>query len=117
MDFVIAALALVVGVVVIVGVVSLLLERSRRRQTRMSAAERRGAVWEVGEESARGATADNRTQGAVTRVFVRRVTPDGAEVDRIQVAEVSSTADDWDARMLDARSRAAQRAEILNGQP
>jgi hypothetical protein len=117
MDFVIATLALVVGVVIVVGAVSLLLERSKRRQTRMAATERRGATWEVGEESGRGAVADGGFKGAVTRVFVRRVTPDGAEVDRIAVADVPSAAEDWDVRMLEARSKAAQRAAILNGEP
>lgn len=115
MDIVIAILALLLGIVGVVWLVSRLAERSAKRQVQQAATERRGAAWEVGEEGARGAVAAGK--GGVTKVFVRRVTPNGAEVDRIAVAEVPSGAPDWDEQMLGARSKAAQRADILNGEP
>lgn len=116
MDFVIAALVLVGGLVAVVWFVASSTDRAQRRRVRQVATERRAAVWEVGEQGARGTIATGGS-GGVTRVFVRRMTEDGTELDRIAVAEVPSNAADWEDQMLGARSRAAQRAQILNGEP
>ena len=116
MEFAIAVLVLVAGVAVIVWFVAGYTERATRRRAREAATERRGAVWEVAEQGGRGSAAAGGS-GGVTRVFVRRVTADGAELDRIAVADVPSNATDWEDRMLEARSKAAQRAQILNGEP
>lgn len=115
-EFAIGALALLVGFVIVVAVVSTRADRSSRKRVQATAAERRAAVWEVSERGRRGPIATGG-DGGITHVYVRRVTADGQELDQIAVAQVPSNAPEWDELMLAARSKAAQRAEILNGEP
>jgi chorismate mutase len=101
---------LVAGAVVIAviaacaGLVALVRERRERADQAGEVKARRAAVWEVGE------------QGGIdrTRVFVRRVTAGGEEVDRIPVAEIRDGATDWEAQLLEARAQASNRAAALN---
>jgi hypothetical protein len=114
MDVVIALLVLIAGLVALVWFVTGYAERAKRRQAKLAATEQRAATWEVAEQGARSVFPGG---GTVTKVFVRKVTADGAELDRVAVADVPSNATDWEGQMLEARSKAAQRAQILNGEP
>lgn len=115
-EFAVGILVLLVGVVIVVAIVSTRADRASRKRSQATAAERRAATWEVGEQSVRGPIATGGS-GGLTHVFVRRVTADGQELDRIAVAQVPSNAPDWEDQMLAARAQAAQRAQILNGEP
>lgn len=103
----IGALALLALTGAVVAVVALWRERSERKQHYAANASVRAATWEVGEAGAFGHT----------KVFVRKVTADGDEVDRIAVAEVPDKHPDWDARIADARAAASSRAALLNTKP
>lgn len=102
-----AALGALVLLCSLVGGVAAFAGRSRARRTRRALLSARAAVWEVVEQGAL-----NRT-----RVFVRKVTADGDEVDRIPVAEIPDGASDWEAQLLEARAQAANRAAALNLRP
>lgn len=75
-----------------------------RRRRRM----RERAVWKVAEAS----SADGYME-----VFVRKVTADGAELDRIVVAAVRDGHPDWDALVAESRAAALSRAALLNAKP
>lgn len=100
----IAAVALLITVVAGVGAAALWLDRRERERRRETVAVKRSAVWEVGEAGSFDAT----------KVFVRKVTADGDEVDRIAVAQVRNGHPDWDAQIAEARATAASRAAMLN---
>jgi hypothetical protein len=115
-EFALGALVLIVGVVIVVAIVATRADRAARKRSQVTTAERRAAVWEVAEQGVRGPMATGGT-GGVTRVFVRRMTAEGTEIDRIAVEDVPSNAADWEDLMLAARGNAARRAQILNDEP
>jgi hypothetical protein len=100
----IAAGAFFVLAVAVIGGAALWADRDERKRRREAVAAKRAAVWEVAE-----AGAYDRT-----KVFVRKVTADGDELDRIAVAEVRNGHPDWDALIAEARATAASRAGLLN---
>ena len=100
----IAAMALLLLVVAGIGAAALWADRRDRAQRREAVAVKRAAAWEVGEAGSYGHT----------KVFVRKVTAEGDEVDRIEVTQVRNGHPDWDAQMAEARATAASRAALLN---
>lgn len=103
----ISALLAIVVLACTAGGVALAVQRGRDRRARAAARARRAARWVAGE------------QGRLdrTEVFVHKVAADGEEVDRVKVAEIPDGAPDWDALMMDARAKAANRAAVLNTTP
>lgn len=100
----IAAVTLLLVVVAGIGAAALWADRRDREQRREAVAAKRAAAWEVGEAGAFDCT----------KVFVRKVTAEGEEVDRIAVAQVRNGHPDWDAQIAEARATASSRAALLN---
>jgi len=100
----IAAVALLLLVVAAVGGAALWADRRDRERRREAVAVKRSAAWEVGEAGGYGHM----------KVFVRKVTADGDEVDRIEVAQVRNGHPDWESQITEARAAAANRAALLN---
>jgi hypothetical protein len=100
----IVGVALLLLVVAGFGGAALWADRDDRRRRREALAAKRAAQWEVAEAGAYGHT----------KVFVRKVTADGEELDRIEVAQVRNGLADWDALIAEARATAASRAGLLN---
>lgn len=107
----VAGLVVILVLAGIAGLVALAVDRGRRSRAREAVSSVRQAVWEVAEQGGRAHA------GGVTRVFVRKVTAAGEEVDRVPVAEVPNSAEDWQSRVLEARAVAAERAALLNTAP
>lgn len=99
-----AALVSLALLCALVGGVAAFAGRSRARRARRAALSARSAVWEVADEGTLDAT----------RIFLRKVTVDGVELERSQVALIPDGAADWHGRVLEARAAAAERAALLN---
>jgi hypothetical protein len=87
-----------------VGLVASVLQARQGRRAAAEARARQAAKWAVGDEGAPGKTL----------VFIRKVTADGQELERRPIAEILDEAPDWDAQLLEARTKAANRAALLN---
>jgi hypothetical protein len=87
-----------------VGLAAAVLQARQRRRAAAEVRARQAARWVVGDEGAPGKTL----------VFIRKVTADGQELERRPIAEVGDEAPDWDAQLLEARAKAANRAALLN---